>query len=216
MIRHLVHIRLRAGLLSAGLLLGAGANAADDTLDCDAPGSWAERTVCRTPALRALDAQLRQRRADALLRSDDTAAFTAEQRDWIRDKRDACTTVRCLETSYRTQIDALGIRIASSEPPLLQPGEYHQVTRSGPVPGAPVLRVERRGQRRYLLRVLDGPDAPDGAIEGAFIEQVGAADFSAGDCRLHMSFAPDLIAVSAASGCGDALDGAYRRVPSEP
>ncbi|MEZ0471727.1 hypothetical protein [Luteimonas salinilitoris] len=211
MIHHLVHV-----LLSAGLLSGAGAAAADDALNCDEPGSWAERTVCRTPALRALDARLRQRREDALLRSDDTAAFTAEQRDWTRDKRDACTTARCLETSYRTQIDALGIRIASSEPPLLLPGEYRQVTRAGPVAGAPVLRIERRGQRRYLLRVLDGSDAPDGAIEGEFTEQVGAADFSAGDCRLRMSFAPDLLAVSAASGCGDALDGAYRRVPPEP
>ncbi|WP_407353667.1 hypothetical protein [Luteimonas sp. R10] len=208
--------RIARLLLTAGLLSGAGAAAADDALNCDAPGSWAERTVCRTPALRALDAQLRQRRAEALLRSDDTAAFTAEQRDWIGDKRDACTTVRCLETSYRTQIDALAIRIASSEPPLLQPGEYRQVTRTGPVPGAPVLQVERRGQRRYLLRVLDGSGAPDSAIEGEFIEQVGAADFGAGDCRLRMSFAPDLMAVSAASGCGGGLDGTYRRMPPEP
>ncbi|NZA26858.1 hypothetical protein H0E84_10720 [Luteimonas sp. SJ-92] len=195
----------------------AVSTAAAQAPDCDSPGSWAERTICRSAPLRDTDARVQALQRDLLLRSDDPAAVEAEARQWRESGRDACTTVRCLETAYRTRTQALQARLAAGRPLLLLPGEYRRHTAAGPVEGAARLSVELLGQRRYRMRILPADGAAEPLAEGEFAEQVGSGEFEAGACTLRMRFAPDLVSVSgAAPGCGADLDGSYLRAPAEP
>src|SRR5690606_24845468 len=110
-------------LLCLGLAWAAPAIAA---LDCDAPDNWAQRTVCQSAALRDTQARLETLATDARQRSQDPDAFDLQQQQWADERRDACNTVRCLQTSYRSRMDELRLQIAGGRPPLLTPGTYHR------------------------------------------------------------------------------------------
>lgn len=201
------HARRRQAALAFCLTLCAPAAAASQGADCDAPGSRAERAVCREAALRELDARLRRLYPDARAHSADPAAFEAEHRQWLRDKRDACTTDRCLDTTYRTRIDALRLRIVHGRPPLLTPGRYRRPAAAD----GPVLEVEALEPPRYRLRVLPSPDAAP-VLDGEFEERVGSARFESGACGFDLRFAPDLVSLSGAgAACAAPLDGDYLR-----
>ncbi|MGO1719306.1 MAG: hypothetical protein ACTHZI_03840 [Luteimonas sp.] len=187
-------------------------------LDCDAPGSWSQRTVCDSAALRDVDTQLRELADSARARSQDPDAFDAEQAQWASERRDACNTVRCLQTSYRSRMDELRLQVTGGRPPLLTPGVYHHhpASQDGDAP-APALWIQVLEHDRYRLRVLSPGDDARRPVEGEFAEQVGSARFTAPGCAFDLGFAPDVIVLSAAAGelCGVELEGSYLRTAAE-
>jgi len=70
----------------------------------------AERRICETPALGALDERLDSWYLRALVRAgyfDQTEEVRSEQRAWL-ESRDACGTSRwCIRRHYRERIEAL-------------------------------------------------------------------------------------------------------------
>lgn len=193
--------------LGLGLAWGAPAAAG---IDCDSPGNWAQRTVCQNAALRGAHASLEELAAEARLRSPDRDAFDARQRQWAAGRRDACTTVRCLQTSYRSRMDELRLQVAGGRPPLLAPGTYHRHGGGDGEGSGIALRIEAAGSDRYRLRILPGRDDVE-AVEGEFTARVGSARFTAPGCAFGLAFAPDVVALSGAAGelCGEALEGSY-------
>lgn len=207
-------IRTISPLLLSAALAWAGTAGASG-VDCDAPGSWAERTVCASPALRGTDQQLQALADEARKRSQDPAAFDAAQAEWASTRRDACNTTRCLQTSYASRMDELRLQVAGGRPPLLTPGTYHRhpAATDG---AAPALWIEVLEQDRYRLRVLSTSDDIH-PVEGEFTERVGSARFTAPGCAFALAFAPDVIVLSAAAGelCSASLEGSYLRTAPE-
>jgi uncharacterized protein len=91
-------------LLLAIALAGAASGAAAAAFDCAKAASTVERTICGDPALSALDERLAT--LYAARRSQDKSA-TATQRTWLKEVRDKCGTAACLDTAYKTRIQAL-------------------------------------------------------------------------------------------------------------
>lgn len=180
-------------------------------IDCDAPGSGVERSICRIPALTRRDADLQALSLKALQRSDDAAAFEADARHWRNEKLGACTTDRCIEISYDARMASMRALIDIGAPPLLMPGDYGR--QEG---GGASLAIAFLGQQRYALQLMATPGATS-TTQGEFAEHAGAATFTADGCTLGMSFAFDVLLVSGATpGCGAAVDGTYRRIAPEP
>ena len=196
--------------LGLGLGLAWAAAAAASGLDCEAPGNWAQKTVCQSRALRETQAQLDALAADARARSQDQDAFDAGQRQWAAERRDACNTVRCLQTSYRSRMDELRLQVAGGRPPLLTPGTYHRHGAAAEDGSGTALWIEVTDRDRYRLRVLSSQDGVR-PVEGEFTERVGSARFTAPGCAFDLAFAPDVIALSGAAGelCDAALEGSY-------
>ena len=201
-------------LLCLALAWSSPASAASDGPDCDAPGSWAQRTVCGSTALRELDGRLQELARRARARSQDPGAFDAQQTRWTDERRDACNTVRCLQTSYRSRMDELRLQISGGRPPLLTPGTYHRhpAAADDDAP-APALWIEVLEQDRYRLRLLSTGEDARRPVEGEFTEAVGSARFTAPGCAFELGFAPDVIALSNAAGelCDAELEGSYLR-----
>lgn len=196
-------------LLCLGLAWATPAAAAGP--DCEAPGNWAQKAVCQSRALGETQAQLDALAADARARSQDQDAFDAEQQAWAAERRDACTTVRCLQTSYRSRMDELRLQVAGGRPPLLTPGTYHRHDAATADDGAGwALWIEVADRDRYRLRVLSSEDGVR-PVEGEFNERVGSARFTAPGCAFDLAFAPDVIALSGAAGelCDAGLEGSY-------
>ncbi|MFC3552392.1 lysozyme inhibitor LprI family protein [Lysobacter cavernae] len=195
-------------LLLCPLLAPAAAEAAG--FDCTKAVSWAERAICFEPALGRLDEQLGQRYEQALAASDSPDLLRTEQNRWLHDRRDACTSAGCLQSAYRERLRQLDRAIASAPPALVAPGTYRRESTGA----AAELTVAALGSGRYSLRGQARPGAAP--LTGEIAPRVGAADFVAGNCRLKLMFAPDLINVSGSgTGCGGpsaGLDGDYRRV----
>ena len=197
-------------LLCLGLVAAAPATVAAN-LDCEAPDNWAQKTVCQSRALGQTQAQLEALAADARARSQDPDAFDGQQQAWAAERRDACTTVRCLQTSYRSRMDELRLQIAGGRPPLLTPGTYHRHGGGGDGDGpVAALWIEVTGHDRYRLRVLSSEDGAR-PVEGEFTERVGSARFTAPGCAFDLAFAPDVISLSGTAGelCDAALEGSY-------
>lgn len=197
--------RLPAALSALCLLSAAIPIAQAASFDCKGkPLSRSQRTICSDPSLGALDERMDTHYRQALANSRDAATLKAEQQQWLQDKRDTCTSPRCLQTSYEIRIEQLA---NASGPLLVTPGDYRP---SSGAADAASLRVGILEDGRYQLQVRATADAAP-RFEGTFAPQIGAARFSATSCSLTMMFAPDHIAVSGASpACAD-LDGAYQR-----
>lgn len=209
MTRTLSPLMLALALALASPLAWAGTAAASG-VDCEAPGSWAERTVCTSPALRGTEQQLQTLATEARQRSQDPEAFDAAQAHWAGTRRDACNTVRCLQTSYASRMDELRLQVAGGRPPLLTPGTYHRHGADAEAPAGVALWIEVADRDRYRLRVLSSDEGVR-PVEGEFTERVGSARFTAPGCAFDLAFAPDVIALSGAAGelCGEALEGSY-------
>ena len=188
---------------------GVTGNAAAAGVDCEAADSWAERTVCASPALRDTDGQLQTLAREARERSQDPAAFDAAQAEWASDRRNACNTIRCLQTSYASRTDELRLQVAGGRPPLLTPGTYHRYP-AAEDGSTPALWIEVLEQNRYRLPVLSASDDIR-PVEGEFTERVGNGRFTAPGCAFALAFAPDVIVLSGAAGelCTSALEGSY-------
>lgn len=73
--------------------------------DCGLPTLTAtEHMICATPALSTLDDQLGEAYKQSRARDK---AVAADQRRWMADVRDKCTTAACLETAYARRIAEL-------------------------------------------------------------------------------------------------------------
>ena len=87
----------RVLLLCLGLAAALPAMAG---IDCQAPGNWAQRTVCQSAALRQSQARLQELAADARLRSQDQDAFDAQQREWAAERREPSSDRRLGTEEY--------------------------------------------------------------------------------------------------------------------
>ena len=82
------------------------------SFECSSASNAAEAMICRNGTLISLDRQMTGLFA-SLLKSGGSEDWQADQLQWTRQVRDACTTVECLEMAYRTRIGALQIALAS-------------------------------------------------------------------------------------------------------
>ncbi len=98
--------------------------AAAPSIDCNAPRSPAERTVCKEPSLKELDAELGELVGKALEaaagRRQAQQQFEKQQENWIRQGRDKCQeNAGCLVNTYRQRINQ--VRSAMKMPPKAWP-----------------------------------------------------------------------------------------------
>ena len=88
--------------LPAVCLLAFCGHATAAGFDCGLPAlTAAERMVCATPALSTLDDQLSDAYKQSRARDN---AVVADQRRWLADVRNRCTTAACLETDRKSVV----------------------------------------------------------------------------------------------------------------
>lgn len=92
------------------LLLGlacVGARAQSPAFDCALALSTAEHLVCAHPELAAADAGLNQVYSALMKKPTRPAALRSDQRRWLRQTRDRCTSADCVRTAYRERMAEL-------------------------------------------------------------------------------------------------------------
>ncbi|MCM0083312.1 lysozyme inhibitor LprI family protein [Geomonas sp. Red32] len=77
------------------------------SFDCKSAKSKAEKMICSNATLSKLDDDLALAYAQALIAAPDREALKKEQRAWVRGKRNACSDVRCMASTYQERIGAL-------------------------------------------------------------------------------------------------------------
>jgi len=96
-------------LVEAGFCLTLPNPALAAGLDCTKTASDVEKMICTTPTLSALDGTLNRfynwALADAY--AADKGKISADQKNWIRQTRDVCTSVGCLTDTYEGRIAEL-------------------------------------------------------------------------------------------------------------
>jgi uncharacterized protein len=95
-------------------LLGASMTIHAASFDCAKAGTAIEKRICGQPKLSGLDEQLGEKYQAALellRRNDPDGAelkeFLAEQRRWLKEVRNACTTDKCLTDAYQGRIQVV-------------------------------------------------------------------------------------------------------------
>lgn len=78
--------------------------------DCNKATSKVERLICSDRSLSEMDRSLSEAFAKAAKASNDPSALRAEQRQWLRTKRDACSDATCLSAVYKQRISELDAR----------------------------------------------------------------------------------------------------------
>lgn len=117
---------LRRLIAASTLAIGAavaGGSAQAAGFDCTKAGTWIEKAICADKYLSAMDSELTalfRRSIEANARSPETvASLRSGQRDWLKQKRDACKDAVCLVSVYearvpwyRIALDKLGIDVS--------------------------------------------------------------------------------------------------------
>ena len=86
------------GALGAALLYFNPAHAA--SFDCKAAKSAVEKMICSDGNLSKLDEELTKVYAQALVVASDREALKREQRSWVKNLRNKCNDLKCLNLSY--------------------------------------------------------------------------------------------------------------------
>lgn len=77
------------------------------SFDCAKVSGGPERLICGSSQLSALDVELGQAYKRLMSETPDKAALKAEQVEWRKKERDACSTADCVAQAYRSRIDEL-------------------------------------------------------------------------------------------------------------
>ncbi len=77
------------------------------SFDCAKASTATEKLICSDTKLSALDEQLTAAYKTASETATDKSALKTQQRDWLKQKRNACTNVDCLTKTYQQRIDEL-------------------------------------------------------------------------------------------------------------
>lgn len=140
-------------------------------VDCAKPGTPAERLVCANPELRALDDRLGRFYGTALDFMDGSLCMKNDQRAWMADVRDKCTTTACLRDAYLKRLGALSLlqpgmnganasdlpvtpRLRLFVPPV-DPVDASRIAGSAPFEGRGVIGYEMN-KGGFVLDTLDG------------------------------------------------------------
>lgn len=89
------------------LCVAVSAQTAPGAVDCSKPGTAIDRMVCANPDVRALDDRLGRSYGTALDFMDGSVCMKNDQRTWLDDVRNKCTTTACLGEAYRSRLATL-------------------------------------------------------------------------------------------------------------
>lgn len=199
-----------------GVLLiafSAGCHAA--SFDCTKAATSVETMICADAALSQIDDRLSAAYTKALSGAADQAVIRSEQRAWLLNVRNKCSTPACVAQAYST-------RLAEIERPVdVAALGLTGVTGTYKQDGAE-LRVQETADGRikfYLsasFKMNTGEVAGSALLKGSTAAYVNRED----DCSLVMKFAAPGVAITQSGGCGMGLNvnasGAYKQVNSRP
>jgi len=77
------------------------------SFDCNKASSRIEKLICSSPDAADADSRLAAAYSAARIKSSDPAALKADQRNWIKSERDACSDALCLLTVTEARIQKL-------------------------------------------------------------------------------------------------------------
>jgi uncharacterized protein len=93
---------------AAVLLLGLSNAAAAQSFDCQKAGTPVEKLICADAPLRELDEYLGRYYAAARAELEGAAScLQADQAQWLKATRNACSTAACLKTAYLNRLGEL-------------------------------------------------------------------------------------------------------------
>ena len=225
-------------LFSVVLILCGCAQTAKPTrqysFSCSRAKNQAERIICSSEELRALDAKMTSRYQRAIAQTPNTEqrSLRDDQRYWIAEVRNTCETKKCLYRTYENRIEDLQLWAKnddldrrSSRSRLKRPYEDYSSaddsygyddgwdgrwTRSNwNSDNTGMLRIKQINSRRLSFRLSASSERGRGEIMGeAPIEGNYAVykDRSEG-CELEMYLKDDSIEVSSSRGCDRYGDG---------
>lgn len=98
-------MKIRACIALAGLTLNFGVQGA--SFDCAKAQAKVEKLICESEALSAMDEKLAEAYQAALKQTATPVALKQRQQSWLKDLRQYCKTVTCLEGSYWARIREL-------------------------------------------------------------------------------------------------------------
>ena len=103
-----VGLTFRSGALLLGMLiLALSSTIGAASFDCAKASSLVEKAVCADPELSRLDDDLAKSYQRAMADTLNVAALRAQQRNWLKEVRNACRNVACLTTAHAERIAAL-------------------------------------------------------------------------------------------------------------
>jgi uncharacterized protein YecT (DUF1311 family) len=88
-------------------LLALALPAQSASFDCAKAATKIEKLICGDDEISKLDDALSKTYQKVLERNDDKQKATKEQRQWLKEVRNACQNVECLKTAYRVRISKL-------------------------------------------------------------------------------------------------------------
>ena len=151
------------------------------SFNCKKAGTFIEHTICGDAKLSKLDEQLARAYKKAR-KYGNANAIKAEQRQWIKRERKACTNVKCLRSVYASRIDALNG--GNNHGDATWAGEYSHVKYNG------TLTINRNLSFSYVSVTGRGNICD---ISGRFIQKRGTLVYKSNverdyvDCNLKVT-----------------------------
>lgn len=156
--------RIRFAALAALVVACQFNFAAAASFDCAKAQTPIERSICSSPPLSELDSSLALAYKGALERSPSPDQLRAEQRTWLRDIRNKCTSPVCLTDTYQQRITALSPAAAPS---------FATPSTSAPVEEVPMADASESESNTVLCdRLAAHPDDPEAVAQGVLDEQL--------------------------------------------
>lgn len=156
---------------TAALWLCAASTAHAASFDCSRAAGPVEKLICHSPQLSTLDDELTVKYARALKQTPNPESLKKQQRGWLGNVRNRCTTAECLKSAYTAraaQLDWIGTsaRTAPRVPLTEDAASCHMMANLGNREELKTLAVDFLATQagHEYLRTIFGDDVSFGGV----------------------------------------------------
>jgi uncharacterized protein len=121
------------------------------SFDCKKATTTAEKMICSNTSLSRLDEELAKVYLQTLASVPDQEILKREQRDWVKKKRNQCTSIDRLTSTYRTRISALTKELTTREKTATADGISGTWQELKPAAGGPFSLIIDKNRLRLTL-----------------------------------------------------------------
>lgn len=127
------------------------------SFNCAKASTGTEQLICANSDLSALDVKLAQLYQQVMSKSDDVNSLKKSQNEWRKTKRDACSNVSCLASTYNERVNELSQMLSSSNASTQLPSNSTDATQKQAIQQQPTTTIPPPGVALADMKFSEQP-----------------------------------------------------------
>lgn len=178
--------------------LSFAANTQAASFNCAKASTWVEKAICSDSELSALDDSLMKAYKNALASTQDASRLKSEQRAWLKEVRNLCDEVNCLNRTLADRLKILsGMASPNTSARTSPTGTYYVQDSSDELKIQKISEKQIKFKVSVIYKMNDGEESGEAVLNG----DTAIYENREENCQLSFKFVPSRVIVTQNGRC---------------